>query len=102
MRNSIESAVLDTAQSLHDAALLGETTLQELKALASRPMRPLSPRQIRQIRHTYQLSQAVFARLLNASASTLQKWEAGTKSPTGTSLKLLHIVRSRGLQALLP
>lgn len=102
MRKSIQLAVVDTAQRLHDAALLGETTLQEFKILASAQPKPLSPHQIRQIRRTHHLSQIAFARLLNANVSTLQKWEAGTKFPSGPSLKLIHIVKSKGLQALLP
>jgi putative transcriptional regulator len=102
MRKSVRSAVVDTAQRLHDAALLGETALREFKILASAQPKSLSPHQIRQIRRSHHLSQVVFARLLNADVSTLQKWEAGTKFPSGPSLKLLHIVKSRGLQALLP
>jgi putative transcriptional regulator len=42
----------------------------------------------------------VFARLLNTSVSTVQKWEIGQKRPTGTALKLLHLVQDRGLDAV--
>jgi putative transcriptional regulator len=42
----------------------------------------------------------VFARLLNTSVSTVQKWEIGPKRPTGTALKLLHLVQGRGLDAV--
>jgi len=100
MRKSIHDAVLNTADGLHKAGLLGEVTLREFKALASPPVKPLSPRQIKQIRRSNHLSQAVFARVLNASASTVQKWEAGTKSPAGPALKLLHIVKTKGLRAV--
>jgi len=101
MRKSIQSAIVGAAQGLQDAGLLGEATLQEFKVLSFPKVKPLSPRQIRQIRRTHNVSQVVFARLLNANVSTLQRWEAGTKSPSGPSLKLLHIVRSGGLQVLL-
>ncbi len=43
------------------------------------------------------VSQAVFAALLNTSVSTVQKWEIGQKRPTGTALKLLHLVQKNGL-----
>jgi transcriptional regulator with XRE-family HTH domain len=46
------------------------------------------------------VSPAVFARLLNTSVSTVQKWEIGQKKPTGTSLKLLHLVQERGLEVV--
>jgi putative transcriptional regulator len=39
----------------------------------------------------------VFAALLNTSLSTVQKWEIGQKRPTGTALKLLHLVQKCGL-----
>lgn len=47
---------------------------------------------------TARVSQAVFARLLNTSLSTVQKWEIGQKKPTGTALKLLHLVQKRGIK----
>lgn len=46
------------------------------------------------------VSQAVFASLLNTSPSTVQKWEIGQKRPTGTALKLLHLVQQRGLEVV--
>ena len=46
------------------------------------------------------VSQAIFAALLNTSVSTVQKWEIGQKRPTGTALKLLHLVRERGLEII--
>jgi putative transcriptional regulator len=47
------------------------------------------------------VSQAVFARYLNTILSTVQKWEIGQKKPTGTALKLLHLVDKRGLEAVM-
>jgi putative transcriptional regulator len=60
----------------------------------------LQPEQIKHIRETSRVSQAVFARLLNTSLSTVQKWEIGQKKPTGTDLKLLHLVQKRGLEVV--
>jgi putative transcriptional regulator len=48
--------------------------------------------QTKQHRETSQVSQAVFAAMHNTSLSTVQKWEIGQKRPTGTALKLLHLV----------
>jgi putative transcriptional regulator len=44
------------------------------------------------LRARYGLSQAEFAHLLNISVRTLQKWEQGTRRPTGPALTLLHVV----------
>jgi putative transcriptional regulator len=46
------------------------------------------------------VSQAVFATLLDTSVSTVQKWEVGDKRPSGPSLKLLNVVRRHGIEAL--
>jgi DNA-binding transcriptional regulator YiaG len=45
-------------------------------------------------------TQAVFAAILNTSKSSVQKWEIGQKRPTGTALKLLHLVQKNGLDAV--
>jgi putative transcriptional regulator len=65
------------------------------------PIEPLEPESIKKIRQDANVSQAVFASILNTSLSTIQKWEIGNKRPTGTALKLLHLVRDRGLDAVM-
>src|SRR5688572_17942538 len=96
-KSAILEAVHETALGLHRAGAMDVMTLREFDRLCLPPIEPLAPEQIRQIREASRVSQAVFARLLNTSASTVQKWEVGQKRPTGTALKLLHLVRSRGL-----
>ena len=77
-----------------------QVTLREFDRLCLPPVEPLEPMQIKQIRETSRVSQAVFAALLNTSLSTVQKWEIGQKRPTGTALKLLHLVQKRGLEVV--
>lgn len=100
MRKSIQTAILETANGLARAGLMRDITLRELNALSVAPLKSLSPTQIRKIRRANHVSQAVFARVLNTSVSTIQKWEAGDKKPGGPSLKLLHVVKDKGLQAV--
>ena len=73
---------------------------REFDQLCLPPVEPLQPDQIKKIREASHVSQAVFARLLNTSLSTVQKWEIGQKRPTGTALKLLHLVQKRGLEVV--
>jgi putative transcriptional regulator len=61
---------------------------------------PLRPAEIKRIREISRVSQAVFAAILNTSLSTVQKWEVGQKRPTGTALKLLHLVQKNGLEVV--
>ena len=42
----------------------------------------------------------MFARYLNISESTIEKWETGAKKPSGAALKPLSIVQKHGLQIL--
>ena len=97
-KSSILEAVHETAHGLHKAGAMDQVTLREFDRLCLPPIEPLKPEQIKQIRESSRVSQAVFARLLNTSVSTVQKWEIGQKRPTGTALKLLHLVQERGLE----
>ena len=47
------------------------------------------------------MSQAEFAAVLNTSVSTVQKWEAGDKKPSGPSLKLLNLIERKGIEAVI-
>jgi putative transcriptional regulator len=60
----------------------------------------IAPAAIKQLRETNKVSQPVFARYLNTSESTVEKWESGAKKPSGAALKLLSIVQKHGLQIL--
>ena len=98
--STILKAVHATAHGLHRAGAIDQVTLREFDCLSLPAVEPLEPEQIKQIRETSRVSQAVFARLLNTSVSTVQKWEIGQKRPTGTALKLLHLVQKRGLNVV--
>ena len=99
-KSRILEAVQETVNGLHKAGVMGQVTLREFDQLSLPPVEPLKPAQIKRIRETSRVSQAVFARLLNTSVSTVQKWEIGQKRPTGTALKLLHLVQKRGLEVV--
>ena len=97
-KSPVLEAVHETAKWLYEAGVTDHVTLREFDRLCLPPVEPLAPEQIKKIRETSRVSQAVFARLLNTSLSTVQKWEIGQKKPTGTALKLLHLVQKRGLE----
>jgi putative transcriptional regulator len=63
-------------------------------------VKPLSPREIAAVREVAGVSQAVLAGFLNVGVTTVSQWERGLRRPTGTALKLLHVVKNRGLEAL--
>jgi len=99
-RAPIIQNVRDTTKGLRKAGELDQLTLREIDPLWLPPVGPLEPDEIKRIRESAHVSQAVFARLLNTSLSTIQKWEIGQKKPAGTALKLLHLVQKRGLEVV--
>lgn len=99
-RPPIIEAARETAKGLHESGELDRITLREFDPLWLPPVEPLQPAEIKRIREGAHVSQAVFARLLNTSVSTVQKWEIGQKKPAGTALKLLRLVQKRGLEVI--
>ena len=99
-KSKILEAVHETALGLHKADVIDQVTMREFNVLCMQAVEPLEPFQIKRIREASNVSQAVFAAYLNTSVSTIQKWEIGNKKPTGSALKLLHLVEKRGLEAI--
>lgn len=99
-KSTILEAVYDTAKGLHKAGVLDQVTLREFDRLCLPPIEPLRPEQIKEIREATRVSQAVFSAILNTSVLAIQKREIGQKRPTGTALKLRHLVQKSGLKAV--
>jgi putative transcriptional regulator len=100
-KSKILEAVHETARGLCEAGVMDQVTLRKFDRLCLPPIEPLEPEQIKKIREASNVSQAVFAAILNTSLSTVQKWEVGQKRPTGTALKLLYLVQKHGLESII-
>lgn len=100
-KSAILEAVHETAKDLYDAGIMDQITMREFDQLCLPPVEKLQPEQIKQIRESSHVSQAVFAKILNTSPSTVQKWEIGQKKPTGIALKMLHLVQRKGLEIIM-
>jgi putative transcriptional regulator len=93
-------AIHSSALGMFRAGAIDKATMREFdEACLSVPV-ALEPRRIKQIRLSQKVSQPVFARYLNTSESTVEKWETGVKRPSGMALKLLDIVQKHGLKVL--
>jgi len=79
---------------------LEQVTLKMLGREALPKVPPLSAAEIVRLRERAGVSQAVLAGFLNVETQTVSMWERGARRPTGTALKLLHVVKSKGLGAL--
>lgn len=100
-KSRILDEVLASAQGLHGAGVISKRRLAEFEALCQPRLVEMPPKKIKLLREKANLSQAVFASVLNISVSTVQKWEVGDKKPSGPSLKLLNLIDRKGLDAVL-
>ncbi len=94
MRNSIKKAIGETVQSLVDSGIKTSFTEKELNSLGvTVPEIQLTTKQIKEIRENLNLSQPVFAKLLNVSPSSIKQWEQGKRQPTGATQVLLDLLK---------
>ena len=96
----ILAAVHEAARDLHDAGAMDAVTMRRFDALCLPPVRHLKAADVRRIRKEANVSQAVFAAVLNVGKATVAAWEQGGKQPSGAAFKLLDIVERNGLSAL--
>ena len=98
--SNILGSVHKTVAGLHRAGIIDKATMRGFDALCLTPVLPMAPEEIRALREREQVSQPVFASYLNVRKDAVSKWERGEKRPDGPSLKLLNLVRAKGLQAI--
>lgn len=97
---NMSKAIHSSAAMLFKVGALDKATMRDFDARHLVVPSDLAPEQIKQLREAHNVSQPVFARYLNTSESTVEKWETGAKRPSGMALKLLAIVRKHGLEVL--
>jgi len=101
----MRAEIMEITQGMHRAGLVNDAELEKTTiAMLGRDALPkvadLSPADIVRVRESAGVSQAVMAGFLNVAVSTVSQWERGERRPTGTALKLLHVVKAKGLEAL--
>ena len=70
-------------------------TLRTRSLSLPEPIEPLRPKDVVAIRRQLNVSQSVFAALLNVPKVTAISWEKGRRKPTGAALRLLDLVRRK-------
>jgi putative transcriptional regulator len=93
-------ALHETAAGLHRSGLIDAKTMRDFDASCLTTVEELSAKQIAEVRRRTGVSQAVFAKYLNVTVGLVSQWERGEKRPRGASLKLLTLVRKKGLEAI--
>ena len=97
----IDEALLELAQG----GLLSKRTADKItmRVIGGKPAKPadLSGEDIRKLRKSANISQAVLAGLLNVTTGYVAQLERGAKKPTGAALALLHVIKRKGIEAII-
>jgi len=72
-----------------------KVTLRTTTVTLPEPIAPIRPRDVAAIRRQLNVSQSVFAALLNVPKVTAVSWEKGRRKPTGAALRLLDLIRKK-------
>ena len=94
------AAVHDMMEGFHQSGAIDKQTMREFDEACLTAISTLTPDEIRALRKREHLSQPVFARYLNVSKNLVSDWERGVKKPGGPALRLLTVVKKKGLQAI--
>ena len=93
-------AIHSSASALRKVGAIDKATMRSVDESCLTIPSEIKPAPNKKLREANHVSQPVFARYLNTSESTVEKWETGANRPSGIALKLLAIVQKHGLQVL--
>jgi putative transcriptional regulator len=99
-KSEIMASVHEMMEGLRESGTIDKRTMREFDEACLTDIQPLEPGEIRSIREREHISQPVFARYLNVSKGLVSDWERGVKKPGGPALRLLTIIKNKGLQAI--
>jgi putative transcriptional regulator len=99
-QTKIAETVHKTAAGLHRIGAIDKKTMREFDVMCLTLVKDLSAREIRRIREQAGVSQEVFGHYLNVPTTLVSQWERGEKRPSGPSLKLLTLVKHKGLDVV--
>jgi len=100
-RSEIAKAVHEGVRGMHRLGLVDKKTMREFDVRSFTAVDHLSAEDILALRERAGVSQSVMARCLNVTTNYVSQLERGAKRPRGATLKLLCLVRSKGLEAIM-
>jgi putative transcriptional regulator len=91
----------EAALDLFETGVIDKVTMRQFDLGCLTPVAEMKPQAIRRLRQAAEMSKAVFASALNVPVSLVSQWERGEKRPSGPSLKLLALIKNKGIDAIL-
>jgi putative transcriptional regulator len=98
--NSRLETLHKTAQGLSRIGAMDKKTMRAIDTFCLSKVEVMTGADIQALREREGVSQAVLAHHLNVGTKLVSEWERGTKKPSGPSLKLLTIVKTKGLDVI--
>ena len=99
-KSELRAALHETVEGLHRIGLVDKTTMRHFDERCLTAAEKLTARQIVSLREREGVSQKVFAHYLNVPVTLISQWERGEHKPSGTAIKLLSLVKHKGLDAI--
>lgn len=99
-RSDAFAAIHETMEALNAIGAIDKRTMREFDEACLTPVETIEPEEIKAIRLREHISQPVFARYLNVSKNLVSDWERGVKKPGGPALRLLTVIKNKGLAAI--
>ena len=100
-KSPLLEAVHSAAEGLYKVGAIDQITMRNFDVGCLTPVDPMKPSTIRTLRQKSKMSQTTFAQALNVTPSLVSQWERGEKKPSGPSLKLLSLIKRKGIDAIL-
>jgi putative transcriptional regulator len=99
-KSELRAALHETVEGFHRIGLVDKKTMRHFDERCLTKVKAFSGRDIVLLRDREGVSQKVFARYLNVPVTLVSQWERGERKPSGAAVKLLSIVKHKGLDAI--
>ncbi len=96
-RSDISRSIHTGVSRLHDLGIVDKATMRRFDETCLTSVDQMTAGEVRELREREKASQAVFAAHLGVSPSTVGQWERGLRKVDGPALKLLTLVKVKGL-----
>lgn len=84
-----ESILKGLNEALEDAEKKNKSLKRTRRYYSVVPIKKYTPKQIKQIRHKINMTQKELALYMGVSIKTIEAWEKGTNTPSGSSSRIL-------------
>lgn len=102
-KNELIEEMLQMSREFHAGGAFSEEAMCRLEHAAMPPPEPLTVEDFRAIREQTSYNEYTLARMLNTTARRYRRWEQGLgRAPHGAELRLLRMIRDRGINAVFP